>query len=437
MPHSDCGSPDHELHRRLFLQGSLAAGAASVGSFSGLFSIPAFAEAAKRQQKHCILLWLCGAPSQFETWDPKPGRPTAGPFGSIPTRLPGVRFCELMPNCATIVDKLSVVRSMKTDQSEHFQAIDLLNRGESPRPPFVRPALGSVLGQQLAQVDSSIPNFVLLDPCPEGNEYKRFKAGNWAGWLGAEYGPVRVGGEYKIENLAMPEMLSDADHADREALRRFFSKKYENDRRSAAAGSYNAAFERVRGMMSCASLFDLDRLPQEDREKYGPGTFGTHTLLARHLVENGAPFVMVSNGMPWDCHVFNHEIHQMLVPELDRVLFHLVQDLEDRGMLDDTLVIAMGEFGRTPWLNEARGRDHYPNAWSLAMAGCGIQRGVVFGATDKDGIEVASEPVDQRRLFATIFTALGLDPHVEYDLPGLPTFTRVEEEAEPIHEILA
>ena len=115
----------------------------------------------------------------------------------------------------------------------------------------------------------------------------------------------------------------------------------------------------------------------------------------------------------------------------------VVQDLDERGMLENTLVIAMGEFGRTPWLNEARGRDHYPNAWSLAMAGCGIKRGVVFGATDEDGFEVADNPVDQRHLFATIFTALGLDPYREYELPGLPTFARVEEQAEPIHEILA
>ena len=146
---------------------------------------------------------------------------------------------------------------------------------------------------------------------------------------------------------------------------------------------------------------------------------------------------MVSNSMPWDCHVMNHEIHQMLVPELDRVLFQLVHDLGQRGRLDNTLVIAMGEFGRTPWLNEARGRDHYPRAWSLAMAGCGIKPGVVFGATDADGVDVTTNAVNQQRLFATIFTALGLDPHEEYDLGDLPTFARVEDEAEPIAEILS
>jgi hypothetical protein len=431
-----CGSPDHRLHRRLFLQGSLA-GAASIASFQGLFSVPALGETVRRQGKRCILLWLCGAPSQFETWDPKPGRPTGGPFGTIPTCIPGVHISELMPKTATILDKLTVVRSMSTEPNEHFQAIDMLTRGDGPRPPFTRPILGSVIAEQLGQLDHPVPQFVLLDPCPEGNEFRAFKAANWAGWLGAEYGPVRFGGQYRLDNVELPPGIDAADHADREAVRAFLSRKFANDRRGAAVSSYNSVFERVRGLMSAAPLFDLNALPESDRERYGPGTFGTHTLLARHLVENGSTFVMVANGMPWDCHVFNHETHQMLVPELDRIVFHLIDDLEQRGMLDDTLVLIMGEFGRTPWLNEARGRDHYPTAWSLAMAGCGLKRGVVYGATDENGVAVSENAVDQRRLFATIFTALGLDPHVTYDLPGFPTFHRVEGHAAPIPELLA
>ncbi|HWN94706.1 MAG TPA: DUF1501 domain-containing protein [Methylomirabilota bacterium] len=433
-----CGGVDHRIHRRMFLQG-LAAGATSLMSFGGLFSMPAFAQQAKREQKHCILLWLCGAPSQFETWDPKPRTPYGGPFKSIPTKVPGVHISELMPKCAGILDKLAVVRSMKTKQEEHFQAIDLLTRGNATRPPFVRPTLGSVLGQQLGQLDSPIPNFVLLDPCPEGNEFKEFKAGNWAGWLGAEYGPARFGGEFRPPDIDRVEGLSQSDHEAREELRKFFSKKFENERKSAAAASHNAVFERVKGLMSCAHLFDLEKLPPKEKENYGPGTFGLHTLMARNLVENGAPFVMVANGMPWDCHVFNHEIHQMLVPDLDRIVFQLVTDLEQRGLLEKTLVVVMGEFGRTPWLNLKRGRDHYPQAWSLALAGCGIRGGVVVGATDKLGVEVAEKPFNEQNLFATIFTALGLDPYAEYDVKdaaNLPTFHRVENRAEPIREVL-
>lgn len=432
----DCGGTDHSLHRRLFLQGSMT-GAASVASFSGLFSIPALADEVKKQKKKCILLFLCGGPSQFETWDPKPGTATAGPFGAIQTDIPGTKVSSLMPKCSQMLSELAIIRSMKTKQTEHFQAIDELTRGDSPRRPFVRPILGSVIAQQLGQLDSPVPQFVLLDPCPEGNEFKGFKAGNWAGWLGAEYGPVRAGGKYKLPNVDLPADLSQADHEDRESLRKFFSKKFENDQKGQASAGFNAAFNRVKGLMSCAPLFDLNKLPEKDRLRYGPGAYGQHALLARHLIENGSTFVMVANGMPWDCHVLNHETYQMLVPELDNVLFQLVTDLKERGMLDDTLVIAMGEFGRTPWLNEARGRDHYPNAWSMAMAGCGIKKGVVHGATDELGINVKDDPVNKRNLFATIFSALGISPHQEYDLPGLPTFHRVEEDAKPVKEVLA
>jgi uncharacterized protein (DUF1501 family) len=188
--------------------------------------------------------------------------------------------------------------------------------------------------------------------------------------------------------------------------------------------------------MSCAPLFDIERLPADDRYRYGPGAFAQHALLARHLIENGSTFVMVANGMPWDNHVFQHEMHQMLVPELDNVIYQLVNDLSERGMLDDTLVIAMGEFGRTPWLNDARGRDHYAKAWSLAMAGGGIRGGVVHGATDERGFDVTTDPVDNRELFATIFTTLGIDPAAEYDLGDLPTFHRVEGDAKPLSTLL-
>jgi len=419
------------------LQGLGSAGAISLASWAGLFSLPAFAAQAKREQKHCILLWLCGAPSQFETWDPKPGRPTGGPFRAINTNVPGIQVSQLMSKCATIADKLAIVRSMSTKPSEHFQGIDLLTRGGEARRPFVRPVLGSVLAQQLGQLDSAIPNFIFLDPCPEGNEFKAFKAGNWAGWLGAQYGPVRSGGEYGIPDVHRVADLSEADQADREALRKFLAKKYENERKSAAAQSQNAVFERVKGLMSCAPLFDLETLPKADREKYGPGTFGNQALIARNLVEHGAPFVMVANGMPWDCHVLNHETHQMLVPELDRVIYHLVTDLADRGLLDKTLIIAMGEFGRSPWMNASHGREHYPTAWSMAMAGCGIKGGTVAGKTDIDGYESVGTPSDERNLFATIFSALGIDPYAEYDIPNFPTFHRVEEKAPVIREVLA
>ncbi|NBV35219.1 MAG: DUF1501 domain-containing protein, partial [Proteobacteria bacterium] len=267
-----CRVDEHRLHRRLFLKGLTGGALASVSSFTGLFENPVFAAETKKAQKHCILLWLCGAPSQFETWDPKPGRPTGGPFGSISTAIPGVHFSSLLPNCARIADKLNVVRSMKTTQSEHLQAINLLQRGNPDRAGFTRPTLGSSLSQAMGQLDAKIPNFVLLDPIPGGNEFESFKAGNWAGWLGAEHAPVRLGGDYTQLLGAATEGLSPDDKESRELLRKFLTSKFERDRRSGIARGQNAAFERMKGMTASADLFDVNKLPAKDRERYGPGS---------------------------------------------------------------------------------------------------------------------------------------------------------------------
>jgi hypothetical protein len=435
-PPPGCCTPDeHRLHRRLFLKGLAGAGLASVTSFTGLFTNPLFAEAAKKAQKNVLLLWLCGAPSQFETWDPKPGRPSGGPFGSIPTAVPGVHFSSLLPRCASIADQLNIVRCMHTKQTEHLQAINLLTRGNPDRAGFTRPTLGAAVSATLGKLDAKLPNFILLDPNPKGNEFEAYKASDLTGWLGPEHAPVRLGGAYTQLTRAADSATDDRE--DRLALRQYFAKRYEAERQSGTAAAQNAAFEKMKGLMGCADLFDIAKMPEADRKRYGPGTFGLHALMARNLVENGAPFVMVANGMPWDNHVLQHEIHQMLVPELDRILHCLITDLQDRGLLDHTLVVAMGEFGRTPWLNPARGRDHYPNAWSLMMTGCGLKRGVVVGGTDIDGVDPDGKSFNEQNLFATIFTALGIDPHAEYDLPGMPTFHRVEEQAKPIQEVLA
>jgi hypothetical protein len=435
-PPPGCCTPDeHRLHRRLFLKGLAASGATAVASFSGLFTNPAFADAARKAEKKVLLLWLCGAPSQFETWDPKPGRPSGGPFGTIPTSVPGVHFSSLMPRCASIAHRLNVVRCMRTKQMEHLQAINLLTRGNPDRAGFTRPTLGAAVSAALGRVDAKLPNFILLDPNPEGNEFKEYKASDLSGWLGPEHAPVRLGGSFTQLGRAADALADERE--ERLALRRFLAKRYENDRQSPAAAAQNAAFEKMKGLTASADLFDLAKLPEPDRARYGPGTFGLHTLMARNLVEHGAPFVMVANGMPWDNHVFQHEIHQMLVPELDRILHCLVADLDDRGLLDHTLVVAMGEFGRTPWLNASRGRDHYPNAWSLMLTGCGLKRGVVVGGTDRDGVDPDGRSFNEQNLFATLFTALGIDPNGEYDLPGFPTFHRVEERAAPIAEVLA
>ena len=271
LPPGHCPTDEHRLHRRLFLRGLSGGALASVTSFTGLFHNPAFAHEVKRAQKRCILLWLCGAPSQFETWDPKPGRPSSGPFGSIPTSVPGVHFSGLMPQCARIADKLNVVRSMSTSQTEHFQAISLLQRGNPERAGFTRPTLGSVVSHALERLEQPLPNFILLDPIPGGNEFEAFKAGDWSGWLGPEHSPIRLGGDYSKSLHEVAEVLPASDRESRDALRTFLSERYERARNSRVARSYNAAFERLKGLAASAELFDVDRLPERDRERYGPG----------------------------------------------------------------------------------------------------------------------------------------------------------------------
>src|SRR3569623_801975 len=224
-PPPGCCTPDeHRLHRRLFLHG-LAAAVPTVTSFTGLFMNPAFAESTRKAGKNVILLWLCGAPSQFETWDPKPGRPSGGPFGSIPTAVPGVHFSSLMPRCASIADRLNIVRCMQTKQTEHLQAINLLTRGNPDRAGFTRPSLGSVVSAALGNLYTALPNFLLLDPNPKGNEFEQYKASDLAGWLGPEHAPVRLGGTYTQLKRAADSLATERE--DRLALRRYFAMCYE------------------------------------------------------------------------------------------------------------------------------------------------------------------------------------------------------------------
>src|SRR5947208_711481 len=272
LPPGCCTPDEHRLHRRLFLKGLAASGATAVTSFTGLFTHPAFAAAAKKAEKKVILLWLCGAPSQFETWDPKPGRPSGGPFGSIPTSVPGVRFSSLMPQCASIAHRLNVVRCMRTKQTEHLQAINLLTRGNPDRAGFTRPTLGAAVSAALGAVDTKLPHFILLDPNPRGNEFEAYKASDLSGWLGPEHAPVRLGGAFTQLGRAADAVAGDKE--DRLALRRYLAKRYENEHASRAAAAQNVAFEKMNGLAASADLFDIAKLPEADRGRYGPGTFG-------------------------------------------------------------------------------------------------------------------------------------------------------------------
>ena len=241
-----------------------------------------------------------------------------------------------MPQCAQIADQLNIVRCMKTTQSEHLQGDQSsAARQSGSRGLHATRRWARSFRRRWGSLTRQFPNFILLDPIPGGNEFEEFKASNWAGWLGPEHAPVRLGGDYTQLRRAAATHPSRRPGVTRETLRRFFASEI---RKRPLQPQSRAARTRplsgVKGLMASADLFDVNKLPAKDRERYGPGSFGQHALMARHLVEHGAPFVMVANGMNWDNHVFQHEIHQMLVPELDRVLFHLITDLEERGLLD-------------------------------------------------------------------------------------------------------
>lgn len=404
------------LSRRRFL-GTLGAVAAvgAAADMTGLHVLrqQAMAEELKRRGKRVILLWLAGGASQFETWDPKPGQATGGPFAGIPTSIPGVQISELLPKMAGKLDRTAIIRSMNTQIADHGQGAELMTIGRRPEPGVEYPDLGSIVAAELARADSQVPDFVSMYTATEG----RMKTS--AGFLGARFNPMFLTDGLTPRNLSRLETISEIDHQDRAALRSFLSTGFARRVSSPAVASHGAAYERVRGLMASEKLFDVNQEPQAMRDLYGPTQFGEQTLVARRLVEAGVPFVKVARGW-WDSHGQNFETHRELCADLDQVMWALLTDLEQRGLLDDTLVVTLSEFGRTPQINGSLGRDHFASAWSCTLSGAGILGGSVYGKTSEDGTEVTEGEAKPGDLFATIFAALGIDEHKEYMLGSRP-----------------
>ncbi len=237
------------------------------------------------------------------------------------------------------------------------------------------------------------------------------------------------------EDIRRHEAISAADHQDRAALRDFFAKKFVRDLTNPSVSSLENAYERVHGLMACDYLFDIDREPQSTRDHYGPTQFGHQCLIARRLVEAGVPFVKVARAW-WDSHGQNFETHRELCADLDHCMSALLDDLKQRGLLEKTLVITLGEFGRTPQINGSLGRDHFANAWSCTLSGCGIRGGSVFGKTDDDGQTVVEGEMNAGDLFATIFSALGIQHDKEYMVGSRP-IPISDFGSEPCREVLA
>jgi len=428
-----CGSPEHALNRRGFL-GSLAVGAGALAADMTVLDFlkePSLARELKRNDKRVILLWLAGGASQLETWDPKPGTPTGGPFRSIPTAVPGIHISELMPKMAQRMGHTCIIRSLNTKNGDHGGGARLMMQGRRDDASVRYPDLGAVLARELGQLHSQVPDYVSFYAATEG----RMMAPGSGGFLGQRYEPMYLTTGNVPENLRRLDEISELDHLERGELRDLLSKRFERGRTSRALGSHNVAYERVRGLMASESLFDISREPQTVRDQFGPTQFGEQVLIARRLIEAGVPFVRVARAW-WDSHGQNFETHQEMVPELDHVMAALLDDLNSRGLLENTLVITLAEFGRTPEINPCLGRDHFASAWSATLSGAGVRGGSVYGKTDKTGRAVVDGQVGPAELFATIYQALGIDHQKEYMVGARPV-PLTDAGTEPVRAVLA
>jgi hypothetical protein len=366
------------------------------------------------------LLWLDGGPSHLETFDPKPDAPleVRGPFSPIATSVPGVQVCELLPKTANLAKEIAIVRSMTSPLGEHGLANAYVLSGYKPSPVLEYPSYGAVVAH-LRQGPHTLPPYVAV---PE------LRGSDGAGFLGAEARPFATGGDparpdFRVRDL---DFYPGVDAA-RVERRRAFVTQLDHFQQSLEGSPPTAdpEFEQAYRLVTSPQAkraFDLADETPEVRALYGPRTLGQSCLLARRLVERGVPFVSVVNT-GWDTHeqlvlrlrdgYSGAKVGVGLIPTFDLALAALVGDLKDRGLLDETLVIAMGEFGRTPKLNTNGGRDHWPRVFSVVLAGGGVRGGQVIGASDRNGESPSDRPVTPTDLARTIYTLLGVDPDHE------------------------
>lgn len=405
---------------------TLLAGAASALAY-GAMATPLRAAVAGTPRKQLLLLFLSGGASQFETWDPKPGVKTGGPYGAISTSLPGVRIGELLPETAKIMHRLTVVRSVNSGIADHFQGHYALQAGRIV-PGY--PVLGSAVAKLLERPDDVLPGYVSL----RRDGPKAYTDVGDAGFLGAKYEGVRIVNHQPPANLAAPtEARSSAQVVER--IRRAADKRFRQGRAAGPISAYETTFHQADALMRRRDIFDLSKESPADLERYGNHDFGRSCLLARRLLQSGISCVRVTH-FDWDAHQDNFYWHQVRCAEFDRTFVNLLDDLERQGMLENTLVVITGEMGRTPQINKLGGRDHWGRAWSMAMAGCGVKPGVVYGSTNLDGTEVKDNPVKLGDLFHTYLRALGIDSSLKYQIDGR-TNPVADPAAKPINTLLA
>jgi hypothetical protein len=399
------------MARRRFLAG-IAASAAG-GAFGGLnfFTRPLAAAQLQKDQKRVVLLNMHGGLSQLESWDPKPGTETGGPFRSISTSVPGIQISELLPNIARQMHHLCLLRGVNTSEDDHGKGAYLMTTGRRQTPAAEYPVFGAVCAKAMATEDSALPGHIVITPGGGGGR------GNDAAYLGPKYSSIYLGNGNPPQYTKRPENVSGIADSSRNDFRRRVNERFLSRRRTAVTEAYTYSYEQALQLMAQKDVFDVTKEPANDHARYGKYDLGRHCLLARRLLEKGATFVQVSHSN-YDTHNENFNFHIEQLGEFDRSFAALVADLADRGMLESTLIVVLSEFGRTPNINLYYGRDHWSHAWSVVVAGGKIHRGIAYGQTNGKGTEVVDGQVDHANLFHTYLQAMGVDSTDTFEIEG-------------------
>jgi hypothetical protein len=403
---------DGNLDRRGFL-----ALAAAGSTLTGWLGRVAAQTGDLPRSKACVLLWMSGGPSHLDTFDLKPDAPerVRGQFQPIDTSVAGIQISEHFPRFARRMQHAALLRGMSTVESDHQLASYHVHTGYQKRAGGLSfPSLGSIVAQNLGQRDFPLPNFVCIGRGP--------RQATRSGFLGPDHQPLDVTEPARGVDFIEPRTGRTEFERQHDLLRRFESSFQE--RYSAEAGrAHSAAVERAVRLMTAGQkhAFDLSEEPDADRDRYGQGSFGQGCLMARRLVEAGIPFVevMLGDGVAWDTHRDNFPRTRALSAEADAGMAALVDDLEQRGRLESTLVVWMGEFGRSPQITSGGGRNHWARAWTSVLVGGGIRGGQVVGRTDRDAAEVLERPVSVTDFLGTVCTILGIDYTRENYAPGV------------------
>ncbi len=417
------------MTRRHFM-GHMATSAMALPAMSFVNALQAQAGTGKKTNKSCILLWMSGGPATIDIWDLKPeSEKNGGPFKPIETSAPGVMISEHLPILAKQMHHLNILRSLDSKEGNHDRGTYYMHTGYTPNPTVVHPSFGSVCSEQLGSLltNFDLPHFVSIDTPSMG-----------AGFLGMTHAPFFIQNpNAPIANLKPPAGVSDQRMNRRIQMLGLVEGSFIKAKQASSAEDHRSVYGKTIRMMTSkyGRAFKLDDEPAPVRDAYGRGTFGSACLMARRLVEQGVTFVEVGLG-GWDTHTDNFDkLSKDLLPQVDKGMGTLVADLAQRGLLESTMIAWMGDFGRTPRINQNAGRDHWPKCWSVVVGGAGLKGGQAIGATDKDGVDIVDKPLGVMDVVATMTKGMGINPDWQYTTPnGRPI--KVVDGGKPIAELI-